>query len=158
MKKIKVAVVMGSESDMPVMAKACSTLKGLGIEFEMAVASAHRTPRHLRKVIDKCEAAGVEVYIAGAGMAAHLPGVIASMTLKPVIGVPLSSRLLGLDSLLSIVQMPKGIPVATVAIDGSENAALLAAQIISLGDKRLVSKLAQQRENYESESGKNKHG
>lgn len=156
MKNFKVAVIVGSESDLPVIQKACVVLEELGLGFRLAVASAHRAPAHLKNVIAECEAVGVSVYIAGAGMAAHLPGVVASMTVKPVIGVPMSSKLLGLDSLLSIVQMPKGVPVAAVAVDGAENAALLAAQILALGDKKLAAKLAQKRKNFETEA--KKHG
>jgi 5-(carboxyamino)imidazole ribonucleotide mutase len=157
MRKCQVAVIAGSESDLPVMEKACEVLKELGLSFRLEVASAHRTPRYLKTVVMECEAA-VSVYIAGAGMAAHLPGVIAGMTVKPVIGVPMSSKLLGLDSLLSIVQMPKGVPVAAVAVDGAANAALLAAQILALGDKQLAAKLVKKRKNFEAEAERQKYG
>ncbi|MFA5160982.1 MAG: 5-(carboxyamino)imidazole ribonucleotide mutase [Elusimicrobiales bacterium] len=142
MEKIKVAVVMGSESDLPVMRKACDTLKTLGIAHKTFIASAHRTPELLAAIVARCERAGALVYIAGAGGAAHLPGVIASMTLRPVIGVPVNSKLSGLDSLLSIAQMPSGVPVAAMAVDGSANAAILAAQILAAADKNIHKKLA----------------
>jgi 5-(carboxyamino)imidazole ribonucleotide mutase len=145
MKNRFVAVLMGSESDLAVMQKACDTLASLGIASKTAIASAHRTPELLRSTVASFERGGVCAYIVGAGMAAHLPGVVASMTLKPVIGVPIQSKLLGMDSLLSIVQMPSGIPVATVAVDGSVNAALLAAQMISISDGAVAKKLAARR-------------
>ncbi|MDD2772522.1 MAG: 5-(carboxyamino)imidazole ribonucleotide mutase [Elusimicrobiales bacterium] len=142
MKKPFIAVLLGSESDLAVMSRAVETLDSLGISSRTAIASAHRTPELLRATVAKFEKDGALAYIAGAGMAAHLPGVVASLTIKPVIGVPISSKLLGLDSLLSIVQMPSGIPVATVAIDGAANAALLAAQILAVSDAKLAAKLA----------------
>ena len=112
-----VCIVMGSDSDAEVMAHACAALDELGVQYEMKVASAHRSPERTKQVIDDAERGGAAVFIAGAGMAAHLPGVVASFTTKPVIGVPLSgSALQGLDALLAIVQMPPGIPVATVAM------------------------------------------
>ncbi len=131
----KVAVIVGSDSDMNVMEEACSTLEALGIEYELRVASAHRTPERVREYVLGAPERGIEVFIAGAGWAAHLPGVVASYTTLPVIGVPVdSSPLNGLDSLLSIVQMPPGIPVATVAIGkgGARNAALYAASILGV--------------------------
>ena len=137
----RVAILMGSESDLPVMTKAAETLKRLGVEHRLAVASAHRTPKLVHELVAAAEKEGVQVFIAGAGMAAHLAGVIASLTTRPVIGVPLLSKLDGLDSLLSTSQMPKGIPVATVAIDGAENAAILAAQILSVADAALADRL-----------------
>ena len=133
---------MGSESDLSVMQKACDTLASLGIASKTAIASAHRTPELLRETMAAFERSGALAYIVGAGMAAHLPGVVASMTLKPVIGVPVQSKLMGLDSLLSIVQMPSGIPVATVAVDGAVNAAILAAQMIALSDGAVAKKVA----------------
>lgn len=144
-RKIKVAILVGSESDLAVMQKASDTLKRLGIEHRMTVASAHRTPRLVHDLVGAAEAEGVEVFIAAAGMAAHLGGVVASQTVKPVIGVPLNSKLDGLDALLSTVQMPRGIPVATVAIDGAENAAVLAAQILGNSDKKVAERLAAER-------------
>ena len=130
---MKVAVVMGSKSDYPVVQKAEDILKDFEIEFETRIISAHRTPKIAAEFAENAEASGIEVIIAAAGKAAHLAGVLAAGTPLPVIGLPVkSSTLDGLDSLLSVVQMPKGIPVATVAIDGAENAALLAIQIMSL--------------------------
>ena len=129
----KVAIVMGSKSDADVMAKAAEALDEFGIENETFVISAHRKPHAVFEFATKAEENGFEVIIAGAGMAAHLPGVIAGITPLPVIGVPTKSAALdGLDSLLSIVQMPPGVPVATVAIDGAKNAGILAAQILSV--------------------------
>ncbi len=131
----KVAVVVGSDSDLGIMNESCMALEELGIEYELKVASAHRTPERVRKYIEGIEARGIEVVIAGAGWAAHLPGVIAAYTTLPVIGVPVdSSPLKGIDSLLSIVQMPPGIPVAAVAIGkgGARNAAILSAAILGL--------------------------
>ena len=133
---------MGSTSDLEVMQPAVSTLEEFGIECEKRVISAHRAPHALFEWASTARARGLRVIIAGAGGAAHLPGVIAGLTTLPVIGVPVRSKTLdGLDSLLSIVQMPSGIPVATVAINGSKNAALLAVSILALGDKELECKL-----------------
>lgn len=129
----KVAIVMGSKSDAEIMKRASDVLTEFGIENETFVISAHRTPQRAFEFASGAEANGFEVIIAGAGMAAHLPGVIAGLTPLPVIGVPTKSvSLSGLDSLLSIVQMPTGVPVATVAIDGAKNAGILAAQILSV--------------------------
>lgn len=137
-----VAIVMGSDSDFAVMQKAADVLMEFQIPYEMRILSAHRVPNKLKEFVEKSENEGVKVFIAGAGLAAHLPGVIASMTYLPVIGVPLlSGTLNGIDSLLSIVQMPGGIPVATVGIDNSKNAALLAAQILSTSSNELVDRL-----------------
>jgi 5-(carboxyamino)imidazole ribonucleotide mutase len=141
-----VCVILGSDSDAPVMSQACAALDESGIPYEMKVASAHRSPDRTKQVVVESEKAGAAVFIAGAGMAAHLPGVVASLTTKPVIGVPLSgSTLQGLDSLLSIAQMPPGIPVATVAIGGARNAGILAAQILALSDSKLAERLKEQR-------------
>ena len=130
---MKTAIVMGSQSDYPVVSKAEAILKEFGITYETRIISAHRTPRVAEEFATHAEDNGIEVIIAAAGKAAHLAGVLAAFTALPVIGIPIqSSTLDGLDSLLSMVQMPKGIPVATVAIDGAENAALLAVQILSL--------------------------
>lgn len=132
-KGVLVGIVGGSKSDFPVLEKAEAMLKDLGISNELTVVSAHRTPDQMFRYAETAEGRGIEVIIAGAGGAAHLPGMIAAKTHLPVIGVPISTESLrGLDSLLSIVQMPKGIPVATVAIGGAENAALLAAEILAL--------------------------
>ena len=138
----KVAVIMGSASDWDVMAPACTTLEEFGIPYEKKVLSAHRNPGPLADYVKAAEANGFSIIIAGAGGAAHLPGVIAALTTLPVIGVPVKSKALnGLDSLLSIVQMPSGIPVATMAIDGAKNAALYAVAILALKDEGLSAKL-----------------
>ncbi len=138
-----VGVVGGSRSDFPVLEKACMVLTQLDIPNEMRVVSAHRTPDLLFRYAEEARARGLRVLIAGAGGAAHLPGMLAAKTILPVIGVPIpTAHLGGLDSLLSIVQMPRGIPVATVAIGNAENAALLAAQILALGDPALAAALA----------------
>ena len=138
----KVGIVMGSDSDMPVMAKAADILEELGIPYEMTVISAHREPDVFFEYAKSAEEKGFKVIIAGAGGAAHLPGMVASMTALPVIGVPVKSRALnGLDSLLSIVQMPGGVPVATVAINGAKNAALIAVSILALKDEALAARL-----------------
>jgi len=127
----KAAIIMGSDSDYPVLESCVATLKNFGVETEIMVCSAHRTPEKAAAFAKGAEADGVEVIIAAAGKAAHLPGVLAAFTVLPVIGLPIkSSTLDGMDSLLSMVQMPSGVPVATVAINGSENAALLAIQIM----------------------------
>jgi 5-(carboxyamino)imidazole ribonucleotide mutase len=137
-----VGVVMGSDSDLPVMAQATEVLAELGVAAETRVVSAHRTPVEMIAYGQQAAERGLSVIIAGAGGAAHLPGMLAAVTPLPVIGVPVSlGKLDGLDSLLSIVQMPKGVPVATVAIDGARNAGLLAARILALGDPELRSKL-----------------
>jgi 5-(carboxyamino)imidazole ribonucleotide mutase len=136
-----VSIIMGSTSDLPVMEDAAKLLNELKIPFEMNALSAHRTPEKVEKFAKAAAGRGVKVIIAGAGMAAHLPGVIAAMTPLPVIGVPIKASLDGLDSLLAIVQMPPGIPVATVAINGARNAGILAAQIIATGDKALMDKM-----------------
>ena len=130
---MKVAIVMGSKSDYPVVERAENILKEFGVSYETRIISAHRTPKIAEAFASKAEEKGIEVIIAAAGKAAHLGGVIAAYTAMPIIGLPIkSSTLDGLDSLLSMVQMPKGVPVATVAIDGAENAALLAVQILSV--------------------------
>lgn len=142
--KPKVLILMGSDSDLPVMEETAKTLDSFGISCRMTVASAHRTPELTLKLVKEAEKDGVEVIIAGAGMAAHLPGVVASHTVLPVIGVPLdASPLKGMDALLSMVQMPPGIPVATVAIGkaGAKNAAILAARIMAGKNPALTRKL-----------------
>lgn len=140
---MKAAVIMGSISDLPVLEKTISTLKSFGIAVDARVLSAHRTPNEAHAFAASAEQNGIEVIIAAAGKAAHLAGVLAAYTTLPVIGLPVkSSTMDGLDSLLSMVQMPPGIPVATVAIDGAENAALLAVQMLSLKYEALKEKLA----------------
>ena len=139
----KVGIIMGSDSDLPVVEKAVDTLRSLGVPFEMHVFSAHRTPAEARDFALNAAENGFGALIAAAGKAAHLAGAIAANTVLPVIGIPIkSSTLDGLDALLSTVQMPSGIPVATVAIDGAQNAALLAAQILAVSDPALAEKLA----------------
>lgn len=143
-----VAILMGSDSDLPVMQATADTLKDLGIGFEMRVMSAHRTPADTASYVSDAEKRGCKVFVCAAGLAAHLAGAVAAHTLKPVIGVPLNGALDGLDSLLSTVQMPGGIPVATVAIGkaGAKNAAFLAAQMLALGDEDLAKRIVAQRE------------
>ena len=138
----KVGIVMGSDSDLPVMAKAADVLKQLGIEYEMRIISAHREPDVFFEYAKTAEEKGLKVIIAGAGMAAHLPGMCAAIFPMPVIGIPMHTTSLGgRDSLYSIVQMPSGIPVATVAINGGANAALLAAKILAVSDEALLKKI-----------------
>jgi len=137
-----VAVIMGSDSDLPVMGGAVEVLASLGVPTQVAVVSAHRTPRDMVAFASSARDAGVKVIIAGAGGAAHLPGMVASLTTLPVIGVPVDATTLsGLDALLSIAQMPRGVPVATMAVDGARNAGILAARILSLGDAALAERL-----------------
>ncbi|QHI72475.1 5-(carboxyamino)imidazole ribonucleotide mutase [Aminipila terrae] len=139
---MKVAIVMGSKSDYPVVQKAEDLLKEFGVECETRIISAHRTPRVAEEFASTAEEKGIEVIIAAAGKAAHLAGVLAATTPLPVIGIPMkSSTMDGLDSLLSVVQMPKGVPVATVAIDGAENSALLAIQMLSIKYPELRQKI-----------------
>ena len=154
MKKIDVSIIMGSESDMSKMDKASKTLKEFKIAHKVSVISAHRAQGVLKEHIESCEEAGVKVFIAGAGMAAHLGGVVASHTARPVIGVPLCATLNGLDSLLATVQMPKEVPVATVAIDNAMNAAILAAQIIAVGDDKLLKVLRNRKAQIEMKARK----
>ena len=137
----KVSIIMGSTSDLPIMEGAAQILNDFEIPFEMNALSAHRTPEEVERFAKGAYTRGIKVIIAAAGMAAHLPGVIASMTPIPVIGVPIKSSLEGWDAILAILQMPPGIPVATVALNGSKNAAILAAQILALGDESLMNKL-----------------
>ena len=139
----KVAVIMGSDSDLPVMQEAVDKLKLFGIPYEVRVISAHRTPAAAEQFASHAAENGFGVLIAGAGKAAHLGGVLAAYTTLPVIGVPIKTSMMGgLDSLLSIVQMPSGIPVATVGVNGAANAGILAAQMLAVGDEALTSKLA----------------
>lgn len=142
----KIGIVMGSDSDMPVVSKAIDTLNELGVPYEVHIYSAHRTPEEAKVFAERAREAGFGAIIAAAGKAAHLAGAIAANTTLPVIGIPVkSSTLDGLDALLSTVQMPSGIPVATVAIDGAANAALLAAQMLAIEDEALALKLSEQR-------------
>jgi len=148
--KPKVSIIMGSTSDLPVMEKAAKILNDFKIPFEINALSAHRTPEEVEKFAKGAKDNGIEVIIAGAGMAAHLPGVIAAMTSLPVIGVPINASLDGMDSLLAIVQMPPGIPVATVGINGAQNAGILAAQILAAGDENLKKILQEYKENLKT--------
>ena len=140
--KALVSIIMGSTSDMPVMEKACKWLNEMEIPFEVNALSAHRTPQAVEKFACEAQGRGIKVIIAGAGMAAALPGVIAASTTLPVIGVPIKGMLDGLDAMLSIIQMPPGIPVATVGVNGALNAAILAAEMIALGDEQVAQKVA----------------
>lgn len=144
---MKVAIIFGSKSDKDIMKGAADALKEFNIEYKAFILSAHRVPEKLMEVLDNIEEEGYECVIAGAGLAAHLPGVIASHTVLPVIGVPINAALNGMDSLLSIVQMPKSIPVATVGINNSYNAGMLAVQILSLKYPEVKEKLTQYRKN-----------
>ena len=141
-----VSIIMGSTSDLPVMEKAAKILNDFKIPFEMNALSAHRTPEEVEKFASGAAGRGIKVIIAAAGMAAHLPGVIAAMTPLPVIGVPVKASLEGLDSVLSILQMPPGIPVATVGIDASQNAGILAAQIIGTGNETVMQEVVKYKE------------
>ncbi len=145
--KAVVSIIMGSTSDLKVMEKAAAFFDEMEIPFEMNALSAHRTPEEVEKFAKNAGNNGLKVIIAGAGMAAHLPGVIAAMTTIPVIGVPINATLDGMDALLAIVQMPPGIPVATVGINGALNAAILATQMMATGDEKLALKLAEYKEN-----------
>lgn len=151
----KVAILMGSKSDSQVMQPASDILNEFGIECEIHVISAHRTPHRAADFASNAVDAGYKVIIAGAGGAAHLAGVLASLTPLPVIGVPVKSAALnGMDSLLSIVQMPSGVPVATVGIDGAKNAGILAAQIIGVGDSDIQKKIVEYKERLAEQVGK----
>lgn len=136
-----VSIIMGSTSDLPVMEKACKWLEQQEIPFEVNALSAHRTPDAVETFAKKAKGRGIKVIIAGAGMAAALPGVIAASTPLPVIGVPIKGMLDGLDAMLSIIQMPPGIPVATVGVNGAQNAAILAAEMMALGDEAIARKV-----------------
>ncbi len=134
---------MGSDSDLPIMKDAAQVLDGFGIGYELTIVSAHRTPKHMFEYANSALQKGIRVIIAGAGGSAHLPGMVASLTPLPVIGVPIKTKSLeGLDSLLSIVQMPPGIPVATVAVNGAKNAGILAVSIIGANDPKILAKVA----------------
>jgi len=152
MKKPTVGIIMGSDSDLPVMADATAILEDFGVSCETTVVSAHRTPDVLVSYAKSASNRGIQVIIAGAGGAAHLPGMTASMTHLPVIGVPIKTKTMdGLDSLLSIAQMPPGVPVATVAVNGAKNAGLLAIQILALSDKNLAKKIIAYKKNMNNE-------
>lgn len=141
-----VSIIMGSTSDLPIMEKAAEILNDFRIPFEMNALSAHRTPEEVEKFAKNAASRGIKVIIAAAGMAAHLPGVIAAMTPLPVIGVPIKASLEGLDSIFSILQMPPGIPVATVGINAAQNAGILAAQIIATGDDAIMKEVVKYKE------------
>ena len=144
---MKVCILMGSDSDWPILRPAADFLEGVGVETEVVVASAHRTPAKVHDIVSTASERGVNLVIAAAGAAAHLAGVVASLTTLPVIGVPINATPLnGMDALLSMVQMPSGIPVGVMAVNGAKNAGIFAAQILSISDKELQGKLAKQRE------------
>ena len=149
MKNPKVSIIMGSDSDLPKMKQAAEILTGMNIPFELTIVSAHRTPQRLVDFSENAHERGIEVVIAGAGGAAHLPGMVAAISPLPVIGVPIksSNSIDGWDSVLSILQMPGGVPVATVALDGAKNAGILAAQILSVGHPEIREKVI----NYKNE-------
>ena len=144
--KPTVSIIMGSTSDLPVMEKACKLLNDMQVPFEVNALSAHRTPDAVERFAREAKGRGVKVIIAGAGMAAALPGVIAASTTLPVIGVPIKGMLDGLDAMLSIIQMPPGIPVATMGVNGAQNAAILAVEMLSLADEALATRLAEYKE------------
>lgn len=149
---MKAAILIGSDSDWPIMKPAVETLKQFGVEAEVTVASAHRTPARVEHLVKTAPERGVRLFIAAAGGAAHLAGVVASHTTLPVIGVPINaSPLNGMDALLATVQMPSGIPVAAMAINGSKNAALFAVQVLALSDENLAAKLKEHRANLAKE-------
>lgn len=152
MSKASVGIIMGSTSDLPVMKEAAEVLEELGVTCEVTVVSAHRTPERMYEYAQGAKAKGLKVIIAGAGGAAHLPGMVASLTTLPVIGVPVKSRnsIDGWDSVLSILQMPGGVPVATVALDGAKNAGILAAQMIGAFDETIGDNLAKFKENLKT--------
>ena len=154
---IKVGIIMGSQSDLPVMEEAIAFLKELNITVEVDIVSAHRTPEKMMNYGTQAHKRGLKVIIAGAGGAAHLPGMIASLTPLPVIGVPIksSNSIDGWDSILSILQMPRGVPVATVALNGAKNAGILAAQIIGSSDKKVLNKIVLYKESLKNKVLKN---
>jgi len=152
MSEPKVSIIMGSDSDLIVMKDAVEVLDWFGISYELTIVSAHRTPERMFEYAKEASKKGIKVIIAGAGGSAHLPGMVASLTPLPVIGVPIKTKSLdGLDSLLSIVQMPPGIPVATVAVNGAKNAGILAASIIGSSDKKILNKLSNYKKNLEKQ-------
>ncbi len=144
--KPTVSIIMGSTSDLPVMEKAAKFLDEMGVYFEMNALSAHRTPAEVETFASEAKGRGIKVILAGAGMAAALPGVIAANTTVPVIGIPIKGMLDGLDAMLSIIQMPPGIPVATVGVNGALNAAILAVEMLALADEQLAARLAEYKE------------
>lgn len=144
--KPTVSIIMGSTSDLPVMEKAAKFLDEMGVYFEMNALSAHRTPAEVEAFASEAKGRGIKVILAGAGMAAALPGVIAANTTVPVIGIPIKGMLDGLDAMLSIIQMPPGIPVATVGVNGALNAAILAVEMLALADEQLAARLAEYKE------------
>lgn len=148
MKMKQVGIIMGSKSDLPVMQKAIDVLKEFGIDSDVKIVSAHRTPEVMFEYAKNARANGIKVIIAGAGGAAHLPGMVASISTLPIIGVPIKSRnsIDGWDSILSILQMPEGVPVATVALNGASNAGIIAAQILGIKDSSIFKKLSQYKE------------
>jgi 5-(carboxyamino)imidazole ribonucleotide mutase len=148
MSKAKVGIIMGSQSDLHIMSEAAQVLEELGVELEITIVSAHRTPHRMVEYAESARGKGIKVIIAGAGGAAHLPGMVASLTTLPVIGVPVksSNSIDGWDSVLSILQMPAGVPVATVALNGAKNAGILAAQIVSTFDETVASNLTRFKE------------
>jgi 5-(carboxyamino)imidazole ribonucleotide mutase len=148
-----VGIIMGSDSDMKVMEEAAKVLNKFEIEFEITIVSAHRTPLRMVEYATTAKDKGIKVIIAGAGGAAHLPGMVASLTILPVIGVPIksSNSIDGWDSILSMLQMPKGVPVATVALDGAKNAAILAVEILAISDENLSEKLLEFKKNMQEE-------
>ncbi len=152
MSKALVGIIMGSDSDLPIMSAAIEMCEEFGVEYEVSIVSAHRTPDRLVEYSKSAEKRGLRVIIAGAGGAAHLPGMVAALTALPVIGVPVkTSSLDGMDSLLSIVQMPGGVPVATVAINGGKNAGILAAQMIGVKSKEIRNKVKEYKKQMEDE-------
>jgi 5-(carboxyamino)imidazole ribonucleotide mutase len=152
MTKSKIGIIMGSKSDLPIMQEAADALKELGVDFEITIVSAHRTPERMFEYAKTAHTRGINVIIAGAGGAAHLPGMVASITPLPVIGVPVksSNSIDGWDSILSILQMPSGVPVATVALNGAKNAGILAAQIVGAFDDQIQSNLIKYKEGFKS--------
>jgi 5-(carboxyamino)imidazole ribonucleotide mutase len=159
MKKPVVGIIMGSDSDLPTMQEAAIVLEEFGVPCEMKITSAHRTPNFMAHYASSALKRGIKVIIAGAGGAAHLPGMSASHTPLPVIGVPIRSKAMdGLDSLLSIAQMPGGVPVATVAIGGGKNAGLLAVQMLAISDKKLMKKMIEYKKKLEKDSLKKNKG
>jgi 5-(carboxyamino)imidazole ribonucleotide mutase len=153
MAKIQVGIIMGSDSDLPIMQDAAAILQEFGIAYELTIVSAHRTPKRMVEYAETATKKGLQVIIAGAGGAAHLPGMVASITTLPVIGVPIksSNSIDGWDSILSILQMPNGVPVATVALNAAKNAGILAAQIIGSSDKVIAKKIALYKKKLEKE-------
>ncbi|PIQ16540.1 MAG: 5-(carboxyamino)imidazole ribonucleotide mutase, partial [Flavobacteriales bacterium CG18_big_fil_WC_8_21_14_2_50_32_9] len=143
MSQPKISIIMGSDSDLPIMQHAATIIKEFNVDFELTIVSAHRTPKRMVEFAEQAHQRGIEVIIAGAGGAAHLPGMVAAISPLPVIGVPIksSNSIDGWDSILSILQMPGGVPVATVALNGAKNAGLLALQILSVGDKNIQKQL-----------------